>query len=44
LKDGRFAAHALIVLTLRGQQIAEFTVFLTPEPFVRPFRLSLALA
>ena len=33
--DGRFAAHALIVLTLRGQEIAEFTVFLTPEPFAR---------
>ena len=35
LKDGRFAAHALIVLSLRSQEIAEFTVFLTPEPFER---------
>ena len=35
LSEGRFAAHALIVLALRGQEIAEFTVFLTPEPFAR---------
>jgi RNA polymerase sigma-70 factor (ECF subfamily) len=34
-KDGRFAAHALIVLTLRGAEIAELTVFLTPAPFAR---------
>jgi RNA polymerase sigma-70 factor, ECF subfamily len=35
LDDGRFAAHALSVLTLRGHEIAEMTVFLTPEPFAR---------
>jgi RNA polymerase sigma-70 factor, ECF subfamily len=34
-KDGRFAPHALIVLTLRGAEIAEFTVFLSTEPFAR---------
>lgn len=34
-KDDRFAAHALIVLTLRGEEISEFTVFLTTEPFGR---------
>jgi RNA polymerase sigma-70 factor (ECF subfamily) len=35
LKEGRFEPHALIVLTLRSHEIAEFTVFLTPEPFAR---------
>ena len=35
LKDGRFEAHALSVLTLRGHEIAQMTVFLTPEPFAR---------
>jgi RNA polymerase sigma-70 factor (ECF subfamily) len=35
LENGRFAAHALSVLTLRGEEIAEITVFLTPEPFAR---------
>jgi RNA polymerase sigma-70 factor (ECF subfamily) len=35
MKEDRFAAHALIVLALRGPEIAEFTVFLTPEPFAR---------
>jgi len=35
LSEGRFAAHALIVLALRGQEIAEFTVFLTPELFAQ---------
>ena len=34
-KDGRFAPHALIVLTLRDAEIAEFTVFLGTEPFAR---------
>ena len=34
-KDGRFAPHALIVLALRGSEIAELTVFLTTEPFAR---------
>jgi RNA polymerase sigma-70 factor, ECF subfamily len=35
LRDDRFAAHALSVLSLRGEAIAELTVFLTPEPFAR---------
>jgi RNA polymerase sigma-70 factor (ECF subfamily) len=35
LKEDRFVPHALSVLTLRGQEIAELTVFLTPEPFAR---------
>jgi RNA polymerase sigma-70 factor (ECF subfamily) len=35
LKEGRLAPHALIVLTLRGREIAEFNVFLTTEPFER---------
>jgi RNA polymerase sigma-70 factor, ECF subfamily len=34
-KQDRLAPHALIVLTLRGGEIAEFTVFLTAEPFAR---------
>jgi RNA polymerase sigma-70 factor (ECF subfamily) len=35
LKEDRFEPHALSVLTLRGQEIAELTVFLTREPFAR---------
>jgi len=37
-KQDRFVPHALSVLSLRGQEIADLTVFLTPEPFAR-FRL-----
>jgi RNA polymerase sigma-70 factor (ECF subfamily) len=33
--DGRFAAHGLTVLTLRGREIAEITAFLSREPFAR---------
>jgi RNA polymerase sigma-70 factor, ECF subfamily len=40
--DGRFVAHALSVLSLRGREIADLTVFLTPEPFAR-FGLSATL-
>jgi RNA polymerase sigma-70 factor (ECF subfamily) len=37
-KGNRFVPHALSVLSLRGQEIAALTVFLTREPFAR-FRL-----
>jgi RNA polymerase sigma-70 factor, ECF subfamily len=35
LEDGRFVAHAISVLTLRGAEIAEITVFRTPAAFPR---------
>ena len=34
-QEDRFAAHALSVVTLRGREIADLTVFLTPAPFAR---------
>jgi RNA polymerase sigma-70 factor, ECF subfamily len=34
-RDDRFAAHAISVLTLRGRQIADITIFLGPELFAR---------
>ena len=35
IADGQFMPHALSVLSLRGREIAELTVFLTAEPFAR---------
>ena len=35
LEDDRFMPHALSVLSLRGREIADLTVFLTAEPFAR---------
>jgi RNA polymerase sigma-70 factor, ECF subfamily len=34
-ETGRFVAHSINVLAIRGEQIAEITAFLTPEAFVR---------
>ena len=34
-KDGRFVAHVLSVLALRGREIADITFFRTPEAFAR---------
>ena len=34
-KEDRFVPHALSVLSLRGPEIADLTVFLTLEPFAR---------